>query len=414
MHPLKKQIGNQQCIVSYCTANEIVLEATMEYAAVTESHIIIEATANQVDQNGGYTGMRPHDFVAYAMQLAKKAKLSQHLLTLGGDHLGPLTWLAEPSHIAMQNAEDLVRAYVKAGFSKIHLDTSMRLADDLRDKPLSTLTIAKRGARLAKAALEAMSEGQELVFVIGSEVPVPGGTEDNEEGIHITTPTDFINTVDVYRTIFLEEGLKAAWENVIGVVVQPGVEFSDNIVFQYDQDAAAPLVRCLKQYPGLAFEGHSTDYQHPQSLTNMANDGVLILKVGPELTFSLREALLALTFIEEEMLPEAEHSRFRTVLDEVMLKEPKYWEKYYHGSEHEKKLARVFSLSDRCRYYLGQTQVKESIQKLKSNIDRLNIPPGLLHQHLPAANTKMTAHQMLKAHLQRGVISKFQTSVSAK
>ena len=52
----------------------------------------------------------------------------------------------------MKNAEDLIRAYVAAGFTKIHIDTSMKLADDDPGVRLSDETIAKRGARLAKSS----------------------------------------------------------------------------------------------------------------------------------------------------------------------------------------------------------------------------------------------------------------------
>ena len=49
---------------------------------------------------------------------------------LGGDHLGPYVWRAEPADEAMAKARDLVRDYVAAGYTKIHLDASMRLGGD--------------------------------------------------------------------------------------------------------------------------------------------------------------------------------------------------------------------------------------------------------------------------------------------
>ena len=52
----------------------------------------------------------------------------------------------------MADAEELIRHYVGAGFTKIHIDTSMKVADDDPNIRLSDETIARRGARLARVA----------------------------------------------------------------------------------------------------------------------------------------------------------------------------------------------------------------------------------------------------------------------
>ena len=426
MHPMKERLRAKKGIASYCTANEIVLEAAMEDAVARNVPILIEATANQVNQFGGYTGMQPHDFVTFIESLVQKIGLNPALVTLGGDHLGTLPWKGEPESLAMEKAKDLIRAYVMAGFTKIHLDTSMRLADDATDVPLSTETIAKRGASLAQVAMEAWEarrklhpDARELIFIIGSEVPVPGGAEEDEDGISVTSAEDFADTVSVYQTVFLEAGLETAWQNVVGIVVQPGVEFSDNLVFQYDSQAAQKLTQKLSDYPNLVFEGHSTDYQTEDCLSAMVGDGIRILKVGPELTFAFREALLALCCIEEELLPEAKRANFRAVLDAEMCAAPQYWKPYYRGTEEEQACARMFSLSDRCRYYLGNAAVQAAMEKLFSNIDAVQIPLGVLHQYLPTAvdaalkGETLTARELTKCYMRNGVFKKYQEALGA-
>ena len=96
------------------------------------------------------------------MGMAKELGVSEELVILGGDHLGPLTWSGEPEAEAMEKSEELVRAYVKAGFTKIHLDTSMKLADDAKDEMLATEVIARRGVRLYKVCMEAYEELNQL------------------------------------------------------------------------------------------------------------------------------------------------------------------------------------------------------------------------------------------------------------
>ena len=67
----------------------------------------------------------------------------------------------------------------------------------------------------------------------------------------------------------------------MALVVQPGVEFADESVVEYSRPKARELVACLKEYPDLALEGHSTDYQPRSCLRELVEDGVAILKVGP-------------------------------------------------------------------------------------------------------------------------------------
>ncbi|MBR4421029.1 MAG: class II D-tagatose-bisphosphate aldolase, non-catalytic subunit, partial [Erysipelotrichaceae bacterium] len=185
-----------------------------------------------------------------------------------------------------------------------------------------------------------------------------------------------------FAKIFKEEGLQEAFSNVIAFVVQPGVEEKDSGCVEYDRAKAAELMAEIRKYPNIVFEGHSTDYQTQYKLREMVEDGVGILKVGPGLTFALREGLYALSFIEDELVEEEKRSHFREVLDEAMLENPKYWQKHYHGTDEEVAFKRRYSFSDRCRYYYANSEVEESIEKLFRNL-KGNIPWNLLSQFMP-------------------------------
>ncbi|EPM71002.1 hypothetical protein A249_37242, partial [Pseudomonas syringae pv. actinidiae ICMP 18804] len=142
--------GRHQGIYSICSAHEQVLRAAMQQALADGSPLLIEATCNQVNQYGGYTGMQPADFFGQVQKLAEAEGFPKDQLLLGGDHLGPNPWRHLPAEKAMLQAEILVISYVRAGFRKIHLDASMACADD--EQPLSVATIAQRAARLCAAA----------------------------------------------------------------------------------------------------------------------------------------------------------------------------------------------------------------------------------------------------------------------
>ena len=399
-HPMqemmeKRRQGIKCGIPSYCSANELVLEIALRRAKMLNQPVLIEATANQVNQYGGYTGMLPKDFYKLVLDMAAEIDLPEQMVILAGDHLGPLTWQNLPEAEAMEKSIELVYQYTRAGFTKIHLDTSMKVADDAEGL-LSTEVIARRGATLYKAAIkgyeELKAEKPEAirpVFVIGSEVPIPGGAQEAEDSLAVTSVEAFKDTVATYKRVWAEEDVAEGMNDVIAVVVQPGVEFGDDQVFLYDHDAATELCEALKEFPEVCFEGHSTDYQSAACLKAMVEDGIAILKVGPALTYGLREALFSMSLMENELVPAEERSNFIDVLEKVMLENPGNWQKHYHGDEKQLHLARKYSFSDRARYYMGQPEVLEAMNKLFANLNAHKIPLNMLHQYMPLTYAKV-------------------------
>lgn len=392
----RRKAGIHCGIPSYCTASPLAIEAILEQAKRFDDCVLIEATANQVNQFGGYTGMLPKDFTDFVYAIADRVDFNREQIILGGDHLGPLTWSSLPEEQAMNNSVELVKQYVSAGFKKIHLDTSMRLGSDDPNTALSDEIIAERGVILYKACEEAYQELRKdapdemrPVFIIGSEVPIPGGAQEEEESISVTKVPSFEATVKVYQDTFHKHGITDAFDNIIAIVVQPGVEFGDADVFQYNRFNAADLCHTLKSYDGLVFEGHSTDYQSAESLRQMVEDGIAILKVGPALTYGLREGLFALSCMEKELIPADEQANFPAVLEQVMLDSPNNWQKHYHGSDSELMLKRKYSFSDRSRYYMADKRVLDAMEKLFQNLSETKIPMNMLHQYMPVQYLKV-------------------------
>ena len=399
-HPMqemmeKRRQGIKCGIPSYCSANELVLETALRRAKLLNQPVLIEATANQVNQYGGYTGMLPKDFYKLVLDMAAEIGVPEQQVILAGDHLGPLTWQNLPEAEAMEKSIELVYQYTRAGFTKIHLDTSMKVADDAEGL-LSTEVIARRGATLYKAAIKGYEELKaekpdaiRPVFIVGSEVPIPGGAQEAEDSLAVTSVEAFKDTVATYSRIWAEEGVADGMNDVIAVVVQPGVEFGDDQVFLYDSAAASDLCAALKEFPNVCFEGHSTDYQSPACLKAMVEDGIAILKVGPALTYGLREALFSLSLMENELVPAEERSNFIDVLEKVMLENPGNWQKHYHGDDKQLALARKYSFSDRARYYIGLPEVVEAMNKLFANLNTYKIPLNMLHQYMPLTYAKV-------------------------
>lgn len=382
--------GERVGIPSYCTANALVIEALLEQGKRFDAPVLLEATANQVNQFGGYTGMQPADYRDFVYEIADRVGFPREKIILGGDHLGPLTWAKEPEASAMEKARALVRLFVLAGYKKIHLDTSMRLGDDPADQPLSDETIARRGAELYAVCETAWRElceknPQELhpAFIIGSEVPIPGGATEAEDAVAVTKVEALERTLKVYRETFARAGLEDAFDHIAGVVVQPGVEFGDDEIHHYDRERAAALCAAARAQKGVVLEGHSTDYQSPAHLKQMVEDGVAILKVGPALTYALREGLFALSAMEKVLVPEGARANFIELLERTMLDAPENWARHYHGDEHALWLKRKFSFSDRCRYYFALPEIAGAMDRLIGNINSVKIPLSMLHQYMP-------------------------------
>lgn len=370
-------------ITSVCSAHPTVLRAALRRARTSARQVLIEATCNQVNQLGGYTGMTPQDFIDFVGGIADEEGLDRRQIIFGGDHLGPNPWKGEPAEIAMARSEVMVGDYVRAGFTKLHLDTSMACAGDPAN--LGDRIIAERAARLAVVAEAAAraAGGVKPVYVLGTEVPVPGGADHALDVVTPTSAADARSTIEIHREVFEAAGLSEMFARVIAFVVQPGVEFGNANVVAYRPEAAADLSAVLRDLPQFVFEAHSTDYQTPDALAALVRDGYPILKVGPGLTFAYREALYGLDLIASELVPGYDDRPLAKAMEAIMLADPAYWKGHYHGEGDGLRIQRHYSYSDRIRYYWGKPEALEAAGLPVEALRGVAIPETLLRQFMP-------------------------------
>ncbi len=382
---LKANRNGDNCgIYAICSAHPLVIEASIEQALADDSPILIEATANQVNQFGGYTGMFPADFLEFIGKIADSKGYPRERIIPGGDHLGPVCWVDESAECAMKKAQELIKSYVAAGFKKIHLDTSMSCIDD--PKCLPDKTVAERAASLCyiaeKTAINTFGKS-DLVFVIGTEVPPPGGATEEIKELTLTPTTRVKQTLALHQTAFAQFGLEDAWQRVIALVVQPGVEFDHTSIIDYQSEKAQALKACIETIPNIVYEAHSSDYQNDDAYVALIKDHFGILKVGPQLTSAMREAIFALSYIEEELIPVEQRSHIRDVCEQEMLEDPKNWQRFYPVPASKGTLYRRYSYSDRIRYYWCQPRIQKAVDCLFKNLTNSGIPLPLLSQFLP-------------------------------
>lgn len=377
--------GHPAGITSVCCAHRTVLRAALRFARNSNSPVLIEATCNQVNHLGGYTGMTPAGFSELVKSIADQEGCPHQSILLGGDHLGPSPWRHLSIETAMAHAEKMVAAYVNAGFSKIHVDTSMATKAD--PPTLDDATVAERAAQLVTIAETTAAQAgiAPPLYVIGTEVPPPGGADHLLDELTPTTYEAAEKTLRVHRNHFSDRVLDDAFSRVLAIVVQPGVEFGNLNAVAYDRNKARMLVRLLDVEDKIVFEAHSTDYQPGSVLKNLVEDGFAILKVGPELTFALRQAYYGLDHIAGEIFPGYGDRALYHALERVMLAEPKYWNSHYSGGDNERRLLRHYSLSDRIRYYWHFEEVVQAVDTLSRTITGTSIPAALIKQYLPEA-----------------------------
>ena len=367
----RNRAGQGVGLPAWCSAHPETLAAVLSTYRGDDAPVLVEATCNQVNQEGGYTGMDPLAFRRFLEGIAEAEGVAAGRLILGGDHLGPNPWRRLAADQAMDRARAMVAAYVEAGFTKIHLDASMPCGGEV----LAEEEMAERAADLALVA-ERTAGGRALAYVIGTEVPVPGGETAVVDHLAVTEPAAVARTVDLHRAAFARRGLGAVMDRVVAVVVQPGVDFGNAQVMGYDPARARGLVAAVPGLGGPVYEAHSTDYQDGAALRALVQGHFGILKVGPELTFAFRQAVFALERLAGLMgLP----AGVEAALVAAMRAEPADWRAYVPPGAEEGRMM-LYGLSDRVRYYWPKPGVQAALRALFDALRAADPAPGLVAQ----------------------------------
>ena len=349
----QNRAGRTVAMPSVCSAQPDVLRASIAMAERLGRRIVIEATSNQVNQDGGYTGITPSEFIGYVHGIADEAGADRGLIIFGGDHLGPQAWRSMDAEAAMAKAEVLVRNYVTAGFHQIHLDCSEGCAGD--PAHLGDDVTATRSAQLARVCCDA---GNDLMFVVGTEVPPPGGARMDERGDIVPTRPDAARA-----TLLAHDAAFGDMAPMIGgLVVQPGVEFGPTAVHLMPMERDPHLLDALLDHPDVCLEAHSTDYQDPAVFPRLADLGFAFQKVGPALTFAYREALYALDQVRDSK------GALQAVMETVMQADPGQWLGHYSGDAVSLFQQRHFGLADRIRYYWPNPTASAAVADLKQSL----------------------------------------------
>ena len=375
----RNRAGETLALTAVCSAHPDVLAASLRLARQEGKTLLVEATSNQVNQFGGYTGLQPADFIGFVHGICDRLGVDRAQVLFGGDHLGPQAWRSEAAETAMAKARDMMAAYVRAGFTKIHLDCSEGCLGE--PAQVGDALAAERAAELAATCESAAKDPAAISYVIGTEVPPPGGARSAEghAALVLTTPERAMATIRRHAEAFGARGLDAAFGRVAALVVQPGVEFGPDHVDRLDPAAPDDLSPALAAYPRIAFEAHSTDYQPDAVFADLARRHFAILKVGPALTFTYRRAVYALDALVKLYAPGGARPALPEVMEALMLAQPRHWQSHYAGTEAAVRVLRHHGYADRIRYYWTQPEAIAAVSALETAFDALKpAEPALL------------------------------------
>jgi tagatose-1,6-bisphosphate aldolase non-catalytic subunit AgaZ/GatZ len=346
-----------------CPNSETVIKAALRSAQRANAPIKFAATLNQVDLDGGYTGMNQFEFV-------KMVKLEAEAIHYNGpiiiaiDHGGP--WLKDiqsqenwPLIKCMEWIKKSFEAAIEAGYDLIHVDPTVD-----RTLPSGSVIpidlVITRTVELIEHAEKFRRDHQfpPISYEVGTE-EVHGGLADLSV---------FENFLKDLKNQLQNRGLSDVWP--IFVVGKVGTDLHTTT---FDPQVAQKLVQIAKNY-GSYIKGHYTDYvENPADYPLSGMGGA---NVGPEFTEEEYNSLLECEKIEIDLDKQggiAKKSNIMESLEQAVYQSGR-WKKWLQTEE---KGIDFFSLTPErkawltktgCRYIWSKPEVIKSRFSLYQNL----------------------------------------------
>ncbi len=368
MEQLKAETGIPRTLFAACPNSISVIKAAFRAAKRNNAPIKFAATLNQVDGDGGYTGLTQAEFTK---MLANEAEAINYTgpYIMAIDHGGP--WLKDTQAVgkwdlkrAMDGVKKSFEEAISAGYDLIHVDPTVDIF--IPDGEIIDINVvAQRTVELIVHA-ENYRRGKNLPpvsYEVGTE-EVHGGLADE------TTFDTFINSL---REGLAENKLADVWPCFI-----VGKVGTDLHTTTFDKEVANKLTAKVKPL-GSYIKGHYTDgVENPQDYPLC---GMGAANVGPEFTISEYEALIELEEKEKMYYAEgkvAQLSRIKEVLWKLVY-ESNRWKKWLQQEEAGKNFSglsddrRNWLVKTGCRYIWQHPEALVARYRLYENLSRHGI-----------------------------------------
>ncbi len=365
---LEAKTGVKRTILAVCPNSLSVIKASLRAAKRNNAPIKYAATLNQVDGDGGYTGLTQKQFTKMLEIEASRINYKgQYIVAI--DHGGP--WLKD---IQTKEKWDIKKAM--AGVKKSFEDAVLAGYDLLHVDPTVDITIGKDSIIDIRVVAERTVELIEHVEKFRREKKLPPvsyevGTEEVQGGLADEATFDLF--LELLQSGLKKAGLKNVWPCFI--VGKVGTDLHTTV---FDKEVAQSLTSRAKKY-GSYIKGHYTDaVENPQDYPLC---GIGAANVGPEFTISEYKALMELEELEKEYHSQgkiAALSNIRAELKKAVL-ESNRWQKWLKAGEEGKQLNELTSerqgwiVQTCCRYIYQNPEIIAARVRLYDNLNMLGI-----------------------------------------
>ncbi|MBQ9529250.1 MAG: class II D-tagatose-bisphosphate aldolase, non-catalytic subunit [Bacteroidales bacterium] len=365
---LQKETGIPRTIFAACPNSPTVIRASLRAAKRNNAPIYFAATLNQIDCDGGYTGMTQEAFVRTVRFETERVNFTGPVI-VAIDHGGP--WLKDKQRTEKWSTEDAMNgvkksfeAAVLAGYDLIHVDPTVDI-NVPKGQTIDIHLVAKRTVELI-AHVEKFRK-EKGIAPISYEV----GTEEVHGGL--ADETTFDTFIHDLKLGLVGAGLPDVWPCFI--VGKVGTDLDTTI---FDGEVARRLTAKVRPL-GSYIKGHYTDdVANPEEYPLC---GMGAANVGPEFTMGEYRALCELEELEKKLEAEGKVAVLSNMRDTLIAEvhDSHRWEKWLHEDELGKDLTELtpdrqdWIVATCCRYIWQQPRTLAARGFLYDNLCRLGI-----------------------------------------
>jgi tagatose-1,6-bisphosphate aldolase non-catalytic subunit AgaZ/GatZ len=384
---LKEDTGINRTVFAVCPNSVSVIKTALKAAKRWNAPVKFAATLNQVDVDGGYTGLTQAEFVNTIRQYARAIHLEVPVI-IAIDHGGP--WLKDRHTLEKWSYDDTMAAVKKsfeeaimAGYDLIHIDPTVDITLP-EGKQIAIETVVERTVELLLHA-EKFREANgypKIAYEVGTE-EVHGGLAD------LATFTRFL---DLLKKRLKEVNKEHAWPCFVVGKVGTDLHTTD-----FDPEVAGRLAGIAARY-GSVIKGHYTDnVKNPEAYPLSGMGGA---NVGPEFTEREYDALLELERIHSGLLIEGKTGRrvpIRELLKQAVVDSGR-WRKWIRPGENRENFytndpeRQEWLIKTGCRYIWEKPEIVAARHHVYENLRLQGIDAeSIVEAHIGRAMDKYFA-----------------------
>jgi tagatose-1,6-bisphosphate aldolase non-catalytic subunit AgaZ/GatZ len=355
--------GSKRTIFAACPNSISVIRAALKSAKRNNAPVKFAATLNQVDLDGGYTGLTPSEFVRTIHLHARNLNVTSPVI-IAIDHGGP--WLKDihnrekwPYKNTMSSVKKSFEAAIEAGYDLIHVDPTIDITLQ-KGNNISIDVVADRTLELIVHTenFRLRNNYPRISYEVGTE-EVHGGLAD----------------LDLFRYFLesLKQGLKKKGFPDVWPCFVVGKVGTDLHTTTFDPVVAGQLTMIARTFGSLIKGHYSDNVTNPEAYPE---SGMGAANIGPEFTEMEYDALNELEQIQKTLFDEGKVARpapMKAKLWEAVIKSGR-WRKWLHDGEDPEDFysnpaeRQEWLIKTGCRYIWEEPEVVATRTKLYQNL----------------------------------------------